>query len=633
MAVEAGDAIFRFLGDSSNLDVKFAEVGPNAQKAFEPAAEAAENAGERMSYSMREARGEVALLGEEVGVRLPRHVQRFIAELPTVGPALSAAFSATAIMFVAQAVVQLAHKLSEALAEFIYAKSIMDEHTASVVSLNNELVNLTKQYEELKQKADDYGKSALQLATEHKGQVKESITDLNKSLHDEEEQFKALIKAENQHVKTVLSASAAYTQWKAGNLSAMEAWKAYTFGIETSTLKHKEHDAIENQLIITEAKLKNAHQESRVATNNLATAQAELNKKGAALEEQISKSANEINRLNIALSHTKVEASQVEIITPTRVQEMLKGIAAAHDFSIVLRSDLVQAYQAARKAEIDFANSHIDDAKAAKQLSQNVDEARKALENYGTKVDTFKAKSHGMWKEFKQDAKDGATTIDQVKQIGVTAFDDLTKGFESAIQSAILSQGSFTQALEKATASALASIASQAIVKALFYTAEGFAALAGFEEQSASEYFSAAGIMGAVGAAAGLAAHAMNGGGGGTTNTQQGNTSQSNTGSQAGRSSSGVSIQHFAEGGLITAPTLALMGEAGREAVIPLDNPRAKQQMGDAGMGGTHFHINVEGLISPDNLTKVVKKISDRVNRGQLHLQASNTFRITKRSA
>jgi hypothetical protein len=57
--------------------------------------------------------------------------------------------------------------------------------------------------------------------------------------------------------------------------------------------------------------------------------------------------------------------------------------------------------------------------------------------------------------------------------------------------------------------------------------------------------------------------------------------------------------------------------------------------MGDAGMGGggTHFHINVEGLISPDNLTKVVHQISKRVNRGQLHLQASNTFRITKRSA
>jgi len=57
MSIEVGDAVFRFLGDSQQLDTKFAEVGPNAKAAFEPAAEAAEDAGERMSFSMREAKG------------------------------------------------------------------------------------------------------------------------------------------------------------------------------------------------------------------------------------------------------------------------------------------------------------------------------------------------------------------------------------------------------------------------------------------------------------------------------------------------------------------------------------------------------------------------------------------------
>jgi len=582
----------------------------------------------------------VGLLGEAVGIRLPRHVRSFLAELPGVGPALSAAFSATAVLFIAKALVELSKKLSETLAEFIYSKSVMEEHQKSVVDLNNVLLALGKQYEELKKKADDYGKSALQLATENKGQVKQSITELNKELKAEEDQFKALIKSENEHLKVRLGLSQAYGLWKSESLGVLDALKGLTFGIDSSIVKHKEEDAINNKVLETNKKLAVAHQELRVATNNVTTAQDELNKKGAALEEQITKSANEINKLNIALNHTKVEASDLEIITPAQIRNMLQGVAAAHQYSITLKGDLVQALQAARKAEWDFVQSGIQDSVARKQLAHEVDNARKALENYGKAEDTFKIKSHGLWKEFQQDAKDGATTMDNVKQLGVTAFDGLSKGMESALQQAILSQGSFAQALEKATAAALASVASQAIIKALFYTGEGFAAMAGFEEQSASQYFTAAGIMGAVGAAAGLAAHAIAGasGGGGSSSgsTAQLHTSQSNTTSQAGSGSLVSGVQHFATGGLITAPTLAMMGESFRkEAVLPLEDPQAMQEVGKAigGAGGSQIHVHVEGMISPDNLTKVVDQINRRVNRGQLHLKATDTLRVTKRGA
>ena len=52
------------------------------------------------------------MLGEEFGIRLPRHVSNFVAELPGVGEAMSAAFSATAVLFIAQALVQASDKLS-----------------------------------------------------------------------------------------------------------------------------------------------------------------------------------------------------------------------------------------------------------------------------------------------------------------------------------------------------------------------------------------------------------------------------------------------------------------------------------------------------------------------------------------
>jgi phage-related minor tail protein len=145
--------------------------------------------------------------------------------------------------------------------------------------------------------------------------------------------------------------------------------------------------------------------------------------------------------------------------------------------------------------------------------------------------------------------------------------------------------------------------------------------------------------MAAVGAAAGIISHAMSGGGGGggsSNNTRQGNSTLSNAAQQPGQS--GVQVagvqHHLATGGLVMGPTIALLGEAGREAVIPLDHPRAKQQMGDSGVGGgTHISIKVDGMISPDNLAKVVEQINKRVNKGQLRLQASSSHRLTKRSA
>lgn len=639
MAQEIGDAVLRFIGDSSQLDTKFDEVEPNAEKAFGKAADAVEEGTGRMKSSMGEARGEAALLGEAFGIHLPRHVRSFIAELPGVGKALSAAFSATAILFVANALVELSKKLSEGLAEFIYAKSVWEETTKSVVDLNNELLGLGKEYAQLKKQADDYGKSQLQLAQENRGQVKQSITELNKELKEEEKQFAALTKAESEHAKTRLGIVAAYQEWSSGNLSVLQSLKALTFGIDDATLHHKQHDEVENKLLVTNEKLKIAHQQLRVATNGVSHAQDELNEKGRRLQEQMEKTAEELNRLNERFNRFKVDTADVQIVTPAHVQNMLNGIAAARGYGIVLRQDLWQALQDAKKAQDDFMKSGLNDGVAQRQFADNIIKARQALDSYGQSVDKFKIKSHGMWGEFRADTQAGATAMDQVKQLGVTAFDSLSRGLEGAIQSAILATGSFTQALEKATASALASLASQAIVKALFYTAEGFAAMAGFEEHAASEYFTAAGVMGAVGAAAGITAAALNGAGGsggGSGSTAQSHDTISNTGQVNRSGGNTISVQHFAEGGLITAPTIALAGEAGREAVIPLEDKRAMSEIGKAigehGGGSTH-HWHIDGLISADHLTKVVKQISKMVDKGQVHLTASNSLRLTKRSA
>jgi hypothetical protein len=152
----------------------------------------------------------------------------------------------------------------------------------------------------------------------------------------------------------------------------------------------------------------------------------------------------------------------------------------------------------------------------------------------------------------------------------------------------------------------------------------------------AAGYFTAAAEMAGIAAVAGVAGHELAGAGGSSSsNTQQSANTNSNTG-QSNRSGGGslVGVQAFAEGGLITGPTLALMGERGREAVIPLDDPSAQKELHGAGVGGdVHHHWNINGMISADNMVKVAGKLSKMVSRGQVQLTASNSLRLTKRSA
>ena len=53
---------------------------------------------------------------------------------------------------------------------------------------------------------------------------------------------------------------------------------------------------------------------------------------------------------------------------------------------------------------------------------------------------------------------------------------------------------------------------------------------------------------------------------------------------------------------------------------------------GADGTGGSHIHVNVKGLVSPDNLNKVIQQINKRVQKGTSNLNSSNSQRVTRRS-
>lgn len=75
----------------------------------------------------------------------------------------------------------------------------------------------------------------------------------------------------------------------------------------------------------------------------------------------------------------------------------------------------------------------------------------------------------------------------------------------------------------------------------------------------------------------------------------------------------GVSIAKLAEGGIVNKPTLALIGEAGPEAVIPLS------KMG-GGFGGMTININNPSVRNDSDIKKIANEVSralQRQNKGR----------------
>jgi hypothetical protein len=710
MSIQVGDAVLKFLGDSSQLDTKFDEVEPKAKKAFDGAADAVEDGTKRMKVNLREAQGEARLLGEEFGIHLPRHVSTFLAKLPGVGEALSSVFSATAILFVAQALVQATEKVTAFAINNLILTQAMKDRDAAMVEENKLLLANADATNKAKDALEKFGatgsdslrlqaialqaqietqKAALPIAEQkaqaERGTVK-AYVDQHNWLSLSYDKIVAMVKGTKTQVEVlqdIHDANQRNVTDAASTLAKLEAQQAL---LEKQLETEHKLEAIRQggEVGSASAKLKAAQAQAEVAEDsqtaekrktiaeqlenqlysikrdgmlkqlailkenddNTKDAQAKLlseirvaaDNQAAVVLERLVKAKDELQKTLQDMAKDVNDAPPIEPITPVAIQNMLKGINTAHDLGITLRQDLAAAYIAAKKAQDDFMASGIQDGVAQTAIANNILKAKAALDAYGVSEDRFKAKSHGLWGEFRADTKAGATAMDSLKQSGVTAFDDLSKDIGSAFQSIVLGQGNVAQALEKATAASLAQIASQAAVKAIFYTGEGFAALAGFNEGSAAAYFTAAGEMAAVAAVAGVAGHELAGAGGsGSGSTAQGHTSESNTG-QGNRSGGNVvGVQGFAKGALITSPTLAIIGEDRNnptEAVLPLDDDRAMGKIREGLGNNGGVHITVQGhVIGTSDVVHLVKQINKAVNKGQAQLLSSNSLRVTKRSA
>jgi hypothetical protein len=138
-----------------NLRMSLAQFKQDVKDGTAAAGSATQDMSRTIGANVTEARGTLSLLGEEIGVTIPRHLQTFIAQIPGVGTALNAAFSSVAVLALLELVVKLADKLDEFQK---HAEAVRDKLEATGVlgadamrKINEETLSLDAQIQILSQ--------------------------------------------------------------------------------------------------------------------------------------------------------------------------------------------------------------------------------------------------------------------------------------------------------------------------------------------------------------------------------------------------------------------------------------------------------------------------------------------------
>jgi hypothetical protein len=272
------------------------------------------------------------------------------------------------------------------------------------------------------------------------------------------------------------------------------------------------------------------------------------------------------------------------------------------------------------------------------------DEQLEALEALRAKLAEIRGETDAgltsgmLWADFWREITDeiGQGIKVNLSDLAVKGLKNLRTAFQQAAVAAVLSGDSIGQAMKKASAAILAGISAQAAVLALFQTAAGFASLAILDFRGAAQHFQSAAIYAAVAVAAGVAAKAI------APKEQKVAQMFTPTGAPAGVIAAGaeeptsiIVERRLAKGGLITRPTLALLGEQGPELVVPLRSKgggdgRGRGVAGD-GSRGTTIQMFIEGIISADNLEQVMERMSEAVKVNDARLESSSTLRVVSR--
>jgi len=210
-----------------------------------------------------------------------------------------------------------------------------------------------------------------------------------------------------------------------------------------------------------------------------------------------------------------------------------------------------------------------------------------------------------------------------------------SEGLGAAMALAVQGQISAAQAIERSVGELIKQLCDH---WAKYFAAKAIADVWANPAMAAAEFAAAAALEMAGSLAGSLGGGGTAGGGGagspGAAQIPQGTATQA-----GGVNTSTQNVPRLALGGLVTGPTLAMVGERPNmrrgEAVIPLDDPRALRSIARAmssDSGGISNHFNIRGMISTSDLSKVARTITRAAGSGRLRVGVTNSNRITRKT-
>ncbi|HXM62971.1 MAG TPA: hypothetical protein VN950_19065 [Terriglobales bacterium] len=648
--INVGDAVVNFVGDMTQLDAGVDKLNARIESgmsrasvnvnqfgsALDDAGQKADDAADEVDQSMkkstgsiREARGETMLLGEAFGVHLPREVRTFVAEMPGVNQALNAAFSATAVFFLIEALVQGTEKLADWISSVAIFTSAMKESDAAIATMNKTLEQDATDFEKAQKALNDFGKSASELAGERVKTLGVERDALESKFAQEEAQLKAMGGDYKTYGKTIdeVGGQVQETFHKLQAVRAELALAMKEAAAEDEKDAKKSADewekAADTRVRVSQHALdvvaSNAALEDKAVTNSIKVQEAEYASLGATVEKVTPGFVSDFQKM---------------------IEAQMKARDAAHFFGQETRGELQEALDLAVKKFIDLKNGGEATTAQLEAAGQAVIKLRVELNNFGAANPVASVNTDLMKMVLNLDTAEKAATV---------FGSELNEAF---IKAATGSE-SWSKAMEKSAGSALSSLSQWCTANAMAQLAQGLswaanpvtASLAPGAFEAAAEWEAAALATGIAGAA--IAGSTSGGGGGGSySGTGTSGNVTSGGGAAPGPAST---VTKLSGGGLINQQTLAMIGDSASggnasEAVLPLENDEVMGRLADAvvsrmgggvGPGGSSHTFNGSffGQLRHSDLKRLTRQINQAVNKGTATLKSTQTGRVIKRSA
>lgn len=375
-----------------NLRMSLAQFKQDVKDGTGAASDGTRDMANNIKANVTEARGTLALIGEDFGLTMPRHLQTFLAGLPGIAPALNAAFSSVAVIALIEVIVKAIEQIQA------WRQHVEDSRLAWIAVGEEGIAALHKQEEEilsLQIQIDELTGNHLAALREELQRIdlqtfdalKQRIVDLQKTVdttftNSKLGFFADFFKDSNQYVdnaKKDLDDFFAHVK----DLSD----KGDTNGIQAA-LTEKTKELTRNLALPAEAQNRDvrlkAFQDELNAVNNLTAYYANLNKERTQKDDIAQ--TTERNRLEAeALAQQNTDLSQMQEILKIRDDEQaklntsLQNELNGYNLKIAKVQEYKAAWEDAHGGIDTIANQEIEQLTQEKQIIQSLIDAQNKL--------------------------------------------------------------------------------------------------------------------------------------------------------------------------------------------------------------------------------------------------------------